>query len=153
MTTAGRWSWRRAELPSWRSCSSKCRRLFSPVRASVLLISANSALRRLGRLFAHLLSAAGQVWGDPVPELKLSATGGSEGCVISIRNDRPGFSRPQAARLFSVFGAGRGPMGPLDADMALCRRIVERHGGEIWAETTDSGALVVWFTLPGEATG
>jgi DNA-binding response OmpR family regulator len=102
----------------------------------------------LGRLFTGLFSVAGDVWGDPVPDLKLSATAGSEGCAVSLRSDRPGVSPAQAARLFTVFGTGRGPMGPLDTDLAICRRIVERHGGEIWAETADNGALLVRFTLP-----
>jgi signal transduction histidine kinase len=43
-----------------------------------------------------------------------------------------------------VRGNGRGA----GLGLALCRRIVERHGGMIWAERGADGGLVVRFELP-----
>jgi len=36
--------------------------------------------------------------------------------------------------------------------LAICNRIVERHGGEIGIESAPGGGSVYWFTLP-EETG
>jgi len=48
-------------------------------------------------------------------------------------------------RLFEPFFTTR--PGGLGIGLALCRRIVEAHGGSIWAENTENGARLT-FTLP-----
>ena len=60
----------------------------------------------------------------------------------------PGVADTELPRLFTAFarasGDGRGP----GLGLALCRRIVERHGGMIWAERGADGGLAVCFELP-----
>jgi len=34
--------------------------------------------------------------------------------------------------------------------LAICKRIVERHGGEIGIDSAPEGGTVFWFTLPEE---
>jgi signal transduction histidine kinase len=36
--------------------------------------------------------------------------------------------------------------------LATCRKIVQRHGGEIWCDAAESGGTVFWFTLPQSTT-
>ncbi len=72
------------------------------------------------------------------------------GCVYWVRDNGVGFEPRQAHRLFGVFqrlhrasefeGTGIG--------LALCRRILERHGGHIWAESTPGEGSCFYFALP-----
>ena len=72
------------------------------------------------------------------------------GCVYWVRDNGVGFEARQAHRLFGVFqrlhrasefeGTGIG--------LALCRRILERHGGQIWAESTPGEGSCFYFALP-----
>ncbi len=74
----------------------------------------------------------------------------THGCVYWVRDNGVGFEPRQAHRLFGVFqrlhrasefeGTGIG--------LALCRRILERHGGHIWADSTPGEGSCFYFALP-----
>jgi PAS domain S-box-containing protein len=70
---------------------------------------------------------------------------------ISVRDNGPGIPADELGSIFSPFyrsersasiqrGAGLG--------LAICKRIVERHGGSIWAENAIAGGAVFQLTLP-----
>ncbi|MFN7145759.1 MAG: sensor histidine kinase [Myxococcota bacterium] len=72
-----------------------------------------------------------------------------EGAVFVIRDNGPGFEMAWAGQLFAPFqrvhsqgfeGTGIG--------LALVKRIVERHGGEVWADATPGAGAAFYFTLP-----
>jgi CheY-like chemotaxis protein len=65
--------------------------------------------------------------------------------VVRVIDDGEPVGTAELATIFSL--DQRGPsMGNI-----VCRRLVERHGGAIWAEVSEAGGTVVSFTLPGEA--
>lgn len=96
------------------------------------------------QLLAQLLDNAVRHRGVAAPVVTVSAEPVGAGVQVAVADNGPGVAETEAPRLFTAFarpgGAGLG--------LALCRRIVERHGGMIWAERGADGGLVVRFELP-----
>jgi signal transduction histidine kinase len=71
---------------------------------------------------------------------------------VSVCDDGPGIALEHRERVFEPYvqlGAGRGA-GGIGLGLAICRRIVEAHGGEIRLEPRDRGGCRFSFTLPAE---
>lgn len=76
-----------------------------------------------------------------------TALRGEEMIAISVSDTGPGIRASTRATLFAPFttSSEKGGMG---VGLSICRRIVEAHGGEIWAEDRDGGGTVFRFTVP-----
>jgi signal transduction histidine kinase len=87
---------------------------------------------------------------DAPPRIEVSATEGRSEWVVSVRDNGIGVDREHARRIFAMFsrvdrrGDGNG------IGLAVCRRVVEAHGGGIWVEPGDGGGSLFRFTLPFE---
>jgi signal transduction histidine kinase len=74
---------------------------------------------------------------------------------ISVSDDGPGIAPEHRDRVFEPYvqiGPGRS-MGGLGLGLAICRRIVEAHGGDIALGERSGGGCRFWFTLPAEPPG
>jgi PAS domain S-box-containing protein len=102
------------------------------------------------RLFRNLVSNAIKFRGDQPPVVTVSAEEVEDECVVTVGDNGIGIDPAKAARIFDVFQrlhsqdeyAGTG-MG-----LAICKRIVERHGGRIWVEPGPEGGSAFRFALP-----
>jgi signal transduction histidine kinase len=110
------------------------------------------------RVLAQLLDNAVRFRGAAAPVVTVSAEAVANGMRVSVADNGPGVTETDLPRLFTAFARGAPATGaaadrPFDGrgaglGLALCRRIVERHGGMIWAEHGPAGGLVVQFELP-----
>ena len=78
-----------------------------------------------------------------------------EGARLAVRDWGPGVAPHDLERIFDPFFRGRlgveeAPTGT-GLGLPLCRQIVERHGGSIWAELPPDGGLRMVVDLPGRA--
>ena len=105
--------------------------------------------QRLVEVFQNLVDNAVKFLGDqaaPVVEIGAEPAGGE--MVINVRDNGMGIDPRHQHKLFGLFekldsGAEGTGMG-----LALARRIVEVHGGRIWAESAGSGQGATFrFTL------
>ncbi|MGH9040402.1 MAG: sensor histidine kinase, partial [Acidimicrobiia bacterium] len=95
--------------------------------------------RALVRLLVNLLGNAVRHRGTAAPEVTVSAERTGDRWRVTVADNGPGLDPAALPRLFTVWGPGLG--------LAMCRRIVERHGGVIWAESPDTGGTAVHFEL------
>ena len=110
-------------------------------------LHADPALVR--QVFANLLANAIKFSGSAAqPHVEVGATRSPEGVVFHVRDNGVGFTEAQVRELFV-------PFRRLHADrfeghgigLTIVRRIVERHGGRLWAEGQPGQGATFYFTL------
>ncbi|HEX2066722.1 MAG TPA: ATP-binding protein, partial [Candidatus Thermoplasmatota archaeon] len=101
-----------------------------------------------------LLNLLGNAWKftSNVPAPLIEVTRAGDGRAICVRDNGAGFDMAYAAKLFRPFerlhtaaqfeGTGIG--------LATVQRIVERHGGRVWAEGRPGHGAAFYFTLEPE---
>jgi signal transduction histidine kinase len=101
-------------------------------------------------VFQNLMGNALKFHGDDPPVVHVSAQRTGEMWTITCRDEGIGIDPAYAERIFAIFqrlhpkesyeGTGIG--------LALCRKIVEHHGGRIWLDTDVPAGATFRFTLP-----
>jgi len=104
---------------------------------------------QLGQLFQNLIRNAIKFRGEKPPRVHVSSERNKNGWKISVQDNGIGISPEHRERVFLIFqrlhttaeypGTGIG--------LAICKKIVERHGGRIWIETPPEGGSIFSFTL------
>ena len=74
--------------------------------------------------------------------------------VVRVRDNGRGVAAGEREEIFEMFKAGKGESsGNMGVGLALCKKIVERHGGRIWAESQEGVGSVFCFTIPRRVVG
>jgi PAS domain S-box-containing protein len=112
------------------------------------LVRVNAA--QFVQLFQNLLANAVKFRGADFPRIHVSARDEGPEWVFSVRDNGIGIDRKYADRIFVIFqrlhtrqeypGTGIG--------LAMCKRIVERHGGRIGFESEPGKGATFFFTVP-----
>jgi PAS domain S-box-containing protein len=105
---------------------------------------------QLGQLFQNLLANAMKFRSEAPPVVHVSAN--REGAMwrLDVRDNGIGIDPQYVDRVFVVFQRlySRGEFEGSGIGLAICKRIVERHGGRIWIESTPGQGSEFLFTLP-----
>jgi light-regulated signal transduction histidine kinase (bacteriophytochrome) len=86
----------------------------------------------------------------PVVRLGGSSPPGGHDCTITVSDNGIGFNEKHAGKIFRMFVRlhGRDEYPGSGIGLAICRKIVERHGGTIAATSTPGGGATFTVTLP-----
>jgi len=106
---------------------------------------------QMRQLFQNLISNALKFRKKDVPPVvKLEAVGQGKMYEIKIIDNGIGFEEKYSDRIFTIFQRlhGRSAYEGTGIGLAVCRKIVERHGGTITAQSTPGEGATFIFTLP-----
>jgi len=103
------------------------------------------------QLFQNLIGNAIKFRGDLPPSIRITAQQKKEEWLFSVQDNGIGFEAEYAERVFQIFHRLHGPgeYPGTGIGLAICKKIVEKHGGRIWAESEPKKGSTFSFSLPG----
>ncbi|WP_181776589.1 sensor histidine kinase [Amycolatopsis pittospori] len=106
----------------------------------------------LTAVLQNLVGNAIKFRGEQPPEIHVSAERDGSDWRFSVTDNGIGINAEYADRIFVIFQRlhGRGDYPGTGIGLAMCRKIVEHHGGRIWLDTTVTAGTRFSFTLPAE---
>lgn len=105
---------------------------------------------QLFQLFQNLLANAIKFRNSKSPEITIKAKRDKNEWIISVSDNGIGIDPAYYNKIFIVFQrlhAGNKYQGT-GIGLAICKRIVENHGGRIWVESDSNKGSRFYFTLP-----
>jgi PAS domain S-box-containing protein len=84
------------------------------------------------------------------PQIHISVRKDNRHWIFSVQDNGIGFEQEYEEKIFMIFQRlhGRGRYPGTGIGLAICKRIVERHGGKIWAISEPGKGTNLFFTIP-----
>jgi light-regulated signal transduction histidine kinase (bacteriophytochrome) len=105
---------------------------------------------RLVQVFETLLANVLCHRGPTTPHIRIAAEKRANDWLFAVKDNGPGIDSASLEVIFKPFrrlhGSEPNRLGGMG--LAICRAIVERHGGIVWAESSAGAGSTFFFTLP-----
>jgi light-regulated signal transduction histidine kinase (bacteriophytochrome) len=105
---------------------------------------------QLTQLFQNLIGNGIKFRGVAPPVITVRAVAGQDETVFSVSDNGIGIDPQYSDRLFAIFQRlnPRAEYPGTGIGLAICKKIVERHGGRIWFESSPGEGTTFKFTVP-----
>jgi light-regulated signal transduction histidine kinase (bacteriophytochrome) len=105
---------------------------------------------QLTRLLQNLIGNALKYRSERPPQVHITAQPQGYAWLFAVQDNGIGFEPRHAERIFGVFQRlhTREEYSGTGIGLAMCQKIVERHGGRIWAEGRPGEGATFYFTIP-----
>lgn len=110
---------------------------------------------QLSQIFQNLIGNAIKYRGEASPVVKVAAVESDGAWHFSIEDNGIGIPANQTSVVFEPFRRLHGPGSHYKGSgigLAICKKVVERHGGRIWVESEPGAGSQFHFTLPTHGT-
>ena len=105
---------------------------------------------QLAQVFQNLIGNAIKFRGEEAPRIHVSSRFADGEWVFAVRDNGIGFDPQYADRIFLVFQRlhNRSEYPGTGIGLAICKKIVDRHGGRIWVDSHPGAGSTFFFTIP-----
>jgi len=112
------------------------------------LPSVRGDAEQLVHVFQNLIANALRYRSARPPRVVVTAREEAGMAVVYVRDNGIGIAAEHLANIFGMFQRLSRDNGGAGLGLAVCQRIIERHGGRIWVESVPGEGSVFVFTLP-----
>jgi signal transduction histidine kinase len=102
------------------------------------------------KVFHHLILNAIKYSGEKDPEIHISATDKENKWRFSIQDNGIGIDEKFHERIFLIFQRlnKKGDISGTGIGLAICKKVIDYHKGEIWVESEPDQGSTFYFTIP-----
>ncbi|MGB2695604.1 MAG: ATP-binding protein [Dehalococcoidia bacterium] len=107
---------------------------------------------QLRQVFINLIGNAVKFRGNKAPRIHVSAEQQEGNWLFCVRDGGIGIAPEYHDRVFVIFQRlhGRDEYAGTGIGLAVCKKIIERHGGNLWVESQLGKGCTFYFTLPAQ---
>ncbi len=103
---------------------------------------------QMAQVFQNLIGNALKFRSKAAPKIRISVLRGESEWVFSVKDNGVGIEDDDLDSVFTIFRRLHPEYTGTGIGLAICQRVVERHGGRIWVESSPGKGSTFSFTIP-----
>lgn len=119
------------------------------IKTEVLPILPAADKTQMVQLLQNLVGNALKYSGIKQPEIQIEAKEQNDEWLFSVKDNGIGFDEKFADKIFVIFQRlhNKTEYSGTGIGLAICKKIIDRHGGKIYAESVPGEGSTFWFTI------